>query len=133
MNTRGLFWATKRKPCLPPGDRVPKPSMSTDSPRSSVSRSTRAMRRVIAALERDAFIGTLFSLWSGWPLAAGIVQDGIQPSGQAGRFPSQEDERYAPGVRVGGYRIKFRPIDRRRRRWIFPTPRRGARSEEHTS
>src|SRR5271155_4893696 len=107
MNTRGLFCATKRKPCLPPGDKVPKPSMSIDPPRSRVSRSTRAMRRVMAALERDAFIESLFSFWTGWLPVAGIVQDGIRPPGPGGRFPSQEDERCAPGGRAGGYRIEL--------------------------
>src|SRR5580658_3589405 len=117
MKTRGLFSATKRKPRLPPGDNVPKPSISTDPPCSSTSRSIEAIRR--ARAELVTWIPFAFSTAA--PPQVDIVRNRTLVAGRAEKFPSRGGTHCVLAVPAAECRRECHPIDRRQRRLKSPT------------
>ena len=116
MNTRGLICATKRRPCLPPGDNVPSPSISTDPPRSSASRTTRAIRRVRVPLEGASITWMPCSpckLRSAERRGVSTLQNRTAVWGRAGKFLSPEGRHFVRGEHSAVSRSEYCPVGRR--------------------
>src|ERR1700678_512959 len=120
MKTRGLVCGTKRMPSLPPRDNVPTPSISTEPPRSRVSRRRRAIRRVSAALEVDSLTGWPFvrlELSRAGRRVAGCLQNGTRAWVQARKCRGRVRARFVRAGPDEEPRPGCHPVDPPRRPW----------------